>query len=333
MSIRTSVLAVFALALTSASAAVLPMKLNFQGKLLDPATNAPKNGTFSVQFRVYDGAGNTLWGPETQPSVSVANGVFSVQLGSVLALSPDVFAGGDTWLGVKVGSDSEMTPRQQLLMAPYAFTSAQVAHSSDLRFNAGTAYSTFTSAGNLLVPFGVSAATVTASSNVVVNGGMLDVQGAGGARVKYGVIASTFSGEGADLTDVRPAISSFSANNLFSIAAAGEVMVASVTVIPSRSTSKFIAFAEVGLNRANNNLATWTLRVRRQINGNCTTASTQVGFSNLHTVPNTAGTSNSVSWFKTDAPATTQPVMYCVTASPSGAQTMDERQLTVIEVQ
>lgn len=162
-------LAALLLAVVQAGAATLPNRINFQGKLLDPATNAPKDGAFSIAFRIYDGAGNSLWGPETHPTVSVVNGVFSVQLGSVLALPPQVFSNGDTHLGITVGADSEMTPRQQLVMAPYAFTAAQLAHSSDLRLNAGLAYSTFTSAGNLLVPYGVYAGTGTFSGSLTAS--------------------------------------------------------------------------------------------------------------------------------------------------------------------
>ena len=38
----------------TAGAVVLPKKMNFQGKLLDPATNNPKNGTVSMTFALYN---------------------------------------------------------------------------------------------------------------------------------------------------------------------------------------------------------------------------------------------------------------------------------------
>lgn len=199
---------------TLAAAAALPNTLNFQGKLLDPATNAPKDGTFSIAFRIYDGAGNVLWGPETHGAVAVTNGVFSVQLGSIVSLTPQVFSNGDTRLGVTVGADSEMSPRQQLVMSPYAFTAAQLANSGSLRLNAGVVYSTFTAEGNFTAPYGVVAGTasfsgaltassgtftatsiaaVTASSNVVATGGMIDARGPGGLRAAFGVLAATAS--------------------------------------------------------------------------------------------------------------------------------------------
>lgn len=342
-----------------AGAAALPLRINFQGKLLDPSTNAPKSGSQTVKFNIYTAAsgGALLWGPETQ-AVTATNGVFSAQLGSVLALSPDVFANGQTYLGVTVGSDAEMTPRQQLVMSPYAYASAELVQSSDIRVNAGTAYSTFTAAGNLLLPAGVVASTgaftggVTASSGTLtatgatqyslqtasgahVLGGTLQVDGSGGVAVQYGVVASTFSGDGADLLNARPSVSSVTANNAFTAPAATEILVSSAPIVANRANSLFQVWAVLGLNRANNSLTTWSLRVRRNIGSPCTTASTQVGITTNHTVPNTAGTSNLVPIIKVDNPGATagQTVWYCVTVNASAAQTMDERTMIVMELQ
>ena len=67
-----------ALALLSGAVWAAPFLVNFQGKLLDPATNNPKNGSITMTFRIYDAqsGGNTLWGPESQ-ALTVTNGVFS----------------------------------------------------------------------------------------------------------------------------------------------------------------------------------------------------------------------------------------------------------------
>lgn len=179
MTRRILLLAAVALALTApAFAASLPLRINFQGKLLDPATNAPKNGSQTVKFDIYDAAsgGNLLWGPETQ-TVTATNGVFSAQLGSVLALSPDVFANGQTYLGVTVGTDAEMTPRQQLVMSPYSYASAQLVQASDIRVNAGLAYSTFTAAGNLQVAAGVVASSGSFSGGVTASSGTFTATG------------------------------------------------------------------------------------------------------------------------------------------------------------
>ncbi|MHB2026851.1 MAG: autotransporter outer membrane beta-barrel domain-containing protein [Elusimicrobiota bacterium] len=111
--------------------AATPQMMNFQGKLLNTA-NVPQNGTFCMGFSIYSvpTGGTPLWGQEQQSGINVSNGVFSVQLGKSLALSPSVFSGGSAYLDIAVGTTcgglSEMTPRQQLVAGPYAFQAASV---------------------------------------------------------------------------------------------------------------------------------------------------------------------------------------------------------------
>jgi hypothetical protein len=290
----------FSLFAAASAAAPLPYRIPFQGKLLDPATNLPRNGVMSMTFKIYDApSGGAAKFTETQ-SVSVLNGVFAVQIGTAATLSPDLFSGASAYLGVTVPPDAEMTPRQPLGMSPWSFTAAQLAQSGDIRVNAGTSYSTFTTGGNLQVPYGVS--------------------------------ASTFTGDGADLVKVRVDLSSsgLNANNV-TVAATEEVAI-TTSIVPSRSDSRFLIFATAGLNRTNNNFSTWTIRIRRNVGSACGTGSTQVGLSNFHTVPNTAGSTETVTVFKVDDPNTTSEVFYCLTLASSGAQSYDERTIIVQEV-
>lgn len=102
--------------------AAVPGLVSYQGKLNDSLGN-PVSGTVSVTFRLYsvDTGGTALWS-ETQ-ALGVSNGIFSVNLGSVSPLSEDLFEGGTLFLGIQVGADSEMTPRQQLGSASFAMNS------------------------------------------------------------------------------------------------------------------------------------------------------------------------------------------------------------------
>jgi hypothetical protein len=52
----------------------------------------------------------------------VAGGLFSTLLGDTVALDQAIFNGQELWLGVKVGTDNEATPRQQLLPVAYALS-------------------------------------------------------------------------------------------------------------------------------------------------------------------------------------------------------------------
>lgn len=357
---RLLTLCVLALAV-SATASNLPSKINFQGKLLDPATNEPRDGTFTMTLRLYGApTGGAALYTETQTAVPVSNGVFSIQIGSVATLTPELFKGASAYLSVQVSPDAlEMSPRQQLNMSAYAFTAAQLAADGTAMVRVDNAYSTFTAAGNLLLAAGVQGSSasfvngVTASSGtffatgasqyslqtssgLLVGGGTLRAAGAGGVSVRYGVNASTFSGEGADLTAVRPDVSSDTANNLFTATSGVEILVSSTVISPARTDSRFIVFATVGINRAANNLTSWQIRVRRNVGGACTTGSTQVGFTNVHTVTNTAGISNTVTIFKVDAPtipSVPTTIWYCLTLnSPTANQTSDERTMAVMEL-
>lgn len=95
-----------------------PKTLNYQGYLTDGA-ETPVNGVRSMVFQLYTvpSAGAPVWS-ETQPAVTVTNGIYQTILGSVNALN---LAFDQTYyLGVAVGGDPEMVPRQQLTSAPYA---------------------------------------------------------------------------------------------------------------------------------------------------------------------------------------------------------------------
>jgi len=96
-------------------------QIHYQARLVDPASGVPKpDGTYSVQFAIYDveTRGSPLWS-ETQ-SLRVGDGMMSAMLGSVTPLNPSILQGSERWLGVTVGQDLEMTPRQPIAYVPYA---------------------------------------------------------------------------------------------------------------------------------------------------------------------------------------------------------------------
>ena len=110
-------------ALTILSHAEVPKLINYQGHLTDTGGN-PLTGTFSITFSIYDveTGGTALW-IETQGTVAVSNGLFNILLGTatVDGIPASVFDGADRWLGITVESDSEVSPRQQLVSVPYAY--------------------------------------------------------------------------------------------------------------------------------------------------------------------------------------------------------------------
>ncbi len=95
-----------------------PNKLNYQG-ILTNGTGLPITGAVTIKFSLYDTpTGVTALWAEQQSVTLDKDGRFSVVLGSTTPLTPGLFT-GTTYIGVKVGNDSEM-PRQQLTSVAYA---------------------------------------------------------------------------------------------------------------------------------------------------------------------------------------------------------------------
>jgi hypothetical protein len=83
-----------------------------QGELFD-SSSVPIDGTkLAFVFSLYSvpGGGSLLW-TETQ-SITPAKGVFSAKLGSVTPIGTDVLTTSPLFLGIQVGADAEMSPRQ-----------------------------------------------------------------------------------------------------------------------------------------------------------------------------------------------------------------------------
>lgn len=113
------------------SSAQVPRTINYQSYLTGSDSN-PVNETVSITFSIYNvvSGSTSLWS-QTQ-DVAVSQGIYSVVLGGGLTPNPitlpfDV----PYWLGVQVGSDIEMTPRQPLTSVPYALNSDTADYSLD----------------------------------------------------------------------------------------------------------------------------------------------------------------------------------------------------------
>jgi len=113
--------AFFIFLFSSLSYAEVPQMINYQGKITTPV-GALVDTTVGMVFTIYDQPtdGFVLW-TETQPSVVVEKGVFSVLMGSVNPIPDSVFTGVVRYLGVKVGADPEMVPRKEMVSVAYAY--------------------------------------------------------------------------------------------------------------------------------------------------------------------------------------------------------------------
>ena len=106
--------------LYAAPPAQIPPTLNYQGTLRDAQGNLI-NGKRDITFKIYGAAsgGSPLFTEEIK-EVTVRDGLFNVVLGDGAALNSTIFAGGALYIGVAVGTDAEMTPRQRLHPVPWA---------------------------------------------------------------------------------------------------------------------------------------------------------------------------------------------------------------------
>ena len=103
----------------SVALAAVPSTLTEQGRVFD-AAGAPLAGTVPIRFAVYASptGGAPLWS-ETQ-TLTLDEGYFSAQIGTVTAMPPALWDGSTRYVGVQVGTDPEMSPRQATASVPYA---------------------------------------------------------------------------------------------------------------------------------------------------------------------------------------------------------------------
>ncbi len=94
-------------------------QISIQGRLTN-ASGVPLNGTYTVHFYVYDAdVGGSLICGNWTTNIAVTNGLFNSTID--LCEAAGAFDGTQLYLGVQVGADPEMTPRQPLLPVTYAY--------------------------------------------------------------------------------------------------------------------------------------------------------------------------------------------------------------------
>ena len=92
----------------------------YQGRLSDNS-GVPITAAVPMTFKLYTAlsGGTALW-QEQWISVQVTGGLFNVMLGSQTAIPQSIVNNSNLWLGITVGTDSEMTPRVKLGSVPFA---------------------------------------------------------------------------------------------------------------------------------------------------------------------------------------------------------------------
>lgn len=181
--------AVLVLSAPKAEAAqTVPYKVNFQGRLTNGSGNAMADGSYNMKFRLYSvlSGGSPVWTEtrETTNRVAVTNGLFSVQLGDVTALSPSVFTNQPLYFEIELPTTATatcstascanfngteiMTPRRPLGASPYAMNADTLDGIDATSFARQDTSNTFSAA--LLVQLGSATAfrVQNASNNEVL---------------------------------------------------------------------------------------------------------------------------------------------------------------------
>jgi trimeric autotransporter adhesin len=165
--------------------AAINQQIDFYGTLQNES-GVNLTGTYDIVFRYYDApSGGTLLGTDTHTvangnAVDVRNGKFAVVLGSGTgnSLAGIDFNSPTIYVGLTIGSDSEMVPRERLAAAPYAFNADELDgyQATDLlRYNASGSMTASTNdtlltlrqdgIGKILALFGGASEVVTVLSN------------------------------------------------------------------------------------------------------------------------------------------------------------------------
>lgn len=108
--------------------------ISYQGQITS-TSGSPLNGSTNIVFKLYAGptGGSALWTESWTGvnAVDVTDGLFHVMLGSINnSLSTVIENNDQLFLGITIGTDSEMQPRIQLGAVPYSVQSMTVPDNS-----------------------------------------------------------------------------------------------------------------------------------------------------------------------------------------------------------
>ncbi len=137
---QSALAAFFLICLLFGVNATVPRLLTVQGRLKEAGSSV--SGDYDIVFYIYntETGGSPLYTESHtgNNAVSVSAGFFSTVLGEIETL--DLPFKEQYWLGIKVGSDDEMTPRIKLTNSSYAFVARDLNVSENLNIDSGTLY-------------------------------------------------------------------------------------------------------------------------------------------------------------------------------------------------
>src|SRR3989344_8555302 len=184
-----------------------PKIISYQAKVTDSSGVTVSDGTYSIKFALYSAASSgdcfyvasgTCASP-TAMSVTITSGIFSVLIGDTTAgfntLTTSSLASSSVYLGVTVGSDSEMTPRKRVVATPYAINSLTL-NGLDAQTDGGTSsYIVAASSTGQLVITGSGTSTFSMGATFATTGGTFGI-GTSTPQYKLDVIGDISASQG-----------------------------------------------------------------------------------------------------------------------------------------
>jgi hypothetical protein len=117
------IVVLLAIIMTSPVLGQVPQLVNYQGRLTDGAGTPVANGPYLIKFKIYGSlaGADSLYSSGFQ-TVQVTDGLFTYQIGTGTPLPANLFSADTTrYLGITVGTDSEISPRTRLVSVGYAY--------------------------------------------------------------------------------------------------------------------------------------------------------------------------------------------------------------------
>jgi hypothetical protein len=113
--------------------AQVPRLLNYQGVLTDASGTIVPDGNYNVTLRIYSvpTVGSPIW--EEAQLVATTSGIFNAILGSIVPLN--IPFDNQYWLGVTVGSGSELIPRVSITSSAYSLNSSNAEKVNNIEAN------------------------------------------------------------------------------------------------------------------------------------------------------------------------------------------------------
>jgi len=157
-------------------AAEAPILVNYQGYLTDEDGKA-LTGDQQITFLLYEKltGGEAIW-QETQ-TVTLENGLFNVLLGSIdSSLTIEHFS-GERFLGIKIGTGTEMEPRMRLASVTHSLlaTQAETAYRLNAPDNGPTDAVYVDTEGNVGIGNNDPQATLDVTGDIIANNNMIKV--------------------------------------------------------------------------------------------------------------------------------------------------------------